>query len=86
MQSVASGDRLFVNYVSARLLKAGGYGKESRYDPYRILNHGRTSFISTSDEIILREACVRKMMFDNAGKGKLQNACDLQALFEPLEG
>jgi len=62
LQKQPYGDRLLVNYLSARPLKAGGYGKDSRYDPYRIVSYGRTSFISTDDEIILREVYARKMM------------------------
>ncbi|MDH3327358.1 MAG: DEAD/DEAH box helicase, partial [Gammaproteobacteria bacterium] len=58
----ASGDQLYVKYSNARKLKAGGYGKETRYDPDRIMNQGRASFVSSDDEAILREVYVRKMM------------------------
>ncbi len=57
-----TGDQLWVNYVSTRQLKTGGYGKESRYDPYRIISHGRASFIGTDDEQILRQVYTRKML------------------------
>lgn len=53
---------LSVEYISARKLKAGGYGQESYYDPYRIMNNERASFIGDDDESVLRDIYARKVM------------------------
>ncbi len=62
LQPQTYGDQLLVDYLSARKLKAGGYGASTKYDPYGIANYGRTSFMDDEDESIIKEVYVRKMM------------------------
>lgn len=64
LSHLARGDekKLIVEYLSARKLKAKGFGKASRYDPERIVSQGRAKFMTTDDENILREVYARKKM------------------------
>jgi len=82
--STISSETITVDYLSARKLKSGGFGKDNQYDPARIMNQSRSSFISTDDEKILRDVYVREIM-DGIDYGNLSDAGGGEILLKMLD-